>query len=363
MSKPRSHQSWLFGTLWIGAAIAAPVLGTLCAIRYAETAEMGCETYIVGAMFLAVFCFRRGRKRLARSAVTVLAADTRPPVLYLRPFATDKIAAAVPGRHFGNAGVQLLYLLLSSPSRATQSLFVGSEEEQLADVFGQIGPFIAVGDPSETLTALGASRLYLSNTEWQQRVHELLERAALVVFGAGQTPSSWWEIEQARTLVTPRQILVLIPAFWDYTTYAPFKKRLDELLHTDLPPLPTMKAEFGSAGAILFFDEEWKASIVAIRRKDSFLPPDKKMAEALVNTLGPVFAARFPEWRERLGAKLEIRKQRLAVVSMGLLCYFVFFPVAEGIAGIFPNPEVALRFYELVGIIGFFGALVWLFAR
>jgi hypothetical protein len=112
-----------------------------------------------------MLCFRVGKKYKAHSAAQVLADDLRPPVLYLRPFHSDKTATRVRAwKHFGSFGV--------SSDTAWES-----DEEQIADVMNEIGPFVAIGRPGDRVARLGAARFYTNDSEWQLRVTELLSKA------------------------------------------------------------------------------------------------------------------------------------------------------------------------------------------
>ena len=64
---------------------------------------------------------------LLKKAEDVLKFDTRPPVLYLRSFQDDPVGDMLPDE-----------ALLNAQSKAVQSLFVGTEEQQVADVFGRL---------------------------------------------------------------------------------------------------------------------------------------------------------------------------------------------------------------------------------
>ena len=109
----------------------------------------------------------------ARSSVETRRRETAPmapdrivsleqsPVLYLRSFEDDQRAARLKG--------QL------------------TEEEHLASVLSQIGPFVAVGRPGEALPTVGASRVYLGDDQWQPTVESLLRGSRLVIIRTGRT--------------------------------------------------------------------------------------------------------------------------------------------------------------------------------
>lgn len=89
--------------------------------------------------------------------------------------------------------------LLGIFGRAAVVLGMQTEEEQLAEVMDQVGPFLAVGKPGESLPEVGAARIYVGDDEWQHRVSELMSQARLVVLRAGETANLWWEVKTGRS--------------------------------------------------------------------------------------------------------------------------------------------------------------------
>jgi hypothetical protein len=107
-----------------------------------------------------------------------------PPVLYLRSFDDDRHGAQLKG------GL--------------------TEEEHLGDVLGQLGPFVAVGRPGETLPEAGAARFYLADADWQTEVATLLGTARLVVIRTGRSAGLGWEVQQAVRLLTPERLVLVV---------------------------------------------------------------------------------------------------------------------------------------------------------
>lgn len=82
---------------------------------------------ILGALAITGrYAYRRGKKLAIVSRRRELELDRRPPVLYLRSFKDDKVTSR-------STGIGMLNLLLPQDT----------EEEQLAEALGEIGPFIA----------------------------------------------------------------------------------------------------------------------------------------------------------------------------------------------------------------------------
>ena len=83
------------------------------------------------------------------------------PVLYLRSFADDGVAAAaVEEAPFSKAK---------------------SDEEIIVTAFSQAGPVITLGRPGEDLPQLGASRLYVNPASWRETVSDLMATATLTL--------------------------------------------------------------------------------------------------------------------------------------------------------------------------------------
>jgi hypothetical protein len=149
-----------------------------------------------------------------------LTRDPRAPVLYLRSFKHDATAARV------------------------EYLDNHSDEEQLSAVLRRIGPVTAVGDPSERRVTLGASRIYLSDAEWQDWVKSQMAAAALVIFRASDTDAFSWEVATAASYLPPGKTAFLLPR--DPVLYQQFRQKFaDQLgrpLPASLPPIRRSKA-------------------------------------------------------------------------------------------------------------------------
>ena len=98
-----------------------------------------------------------------------------------------------------------------------ERLVLVSFEEVVTDHLWGYGPVLAIGDPqTKGKTApLGAARDYATDSDWQDRVMELMQQASMVVVIAGQTKGLVWEIE---TVVSQgflsKLVLLLPPVEW-----------------------------------------------------------------------------------------------------------------------------------------------------
>lgn len=89
----------------------------------------------------------------------------------------------------------------------------------------EVGPFVAIGRPGEPLPELGAARVYVGDTEWQDRVRQLMSSAQLVVLRGGGTAGLQWEVQNVFANVSPERIVFLLP--YDPEQYEVFRQRAE----------------------------------------------------------------------------------------------------------------------------------------
>jgi hypothetical protein len=190
----------------------------------------------------AIWLFQRAKRLDAPSAIKVLSEDQRPPVLYLRSFDDDPKVA----RRFGIAGFKL-----------------SNEEEDLAEIVGTLGPFVAIGRPGEALPYSGAARLYIGEGDWHQRVRQLLSSARLVMLRAGDTPGLWWEVEESAKTVRPERLLFLVPL--KRREYDDFRRKAQNYLPCQLPQYAGRRIPATTIRAVLLFDWDWTPHLLPVQ--------------------------------------------------------------------------------------------------
>jgi hypothetical protein len=185
------------------------------------------------------------RKRLAKTVDEVLA-ENKAPVLYLRSFLDDKVAA--------KREVTLL-----------------TEEEELNKALGHIGPMIAIGRPGEVLPEAGAARAYFTDDQWQAAVHHYMDISRLIVLRAGLSQGLIWEIQNSIQRLDPSKLILLIP--FEKEAYDQFRTRVQSLFPKPLPDHPGHDAHrmtinssgqmekgiYGSLLGLIHFDDDWTA--------------------------------------------------------------------------------------------------------
>jgi hypothetical protein len=127
----------------------------------------------------------RAARALSRSgAKRVLQVDPRPPALYLRSFADDKLTLPVT----------------ASARRPLFELFSirGADpfEESVAWELDSYAPVVAVGQPGGTLQTLGAAREHLAHDTWHDEIASRMDHAGLIVLAPGETPGLAWELAE-----------------------------------------------------------------------------------------------------------------------------------------------------------------------
>lgn len=146
---------------------------------------------------------RRGKEDLVESASVVLAKDRRPPVLYLRPFASDAADGAAkdwyPFQHWANMFRLDLYVY-------------STVEEHILKRLSDIGPVIALSDPRGRHRPIGFSYFYSEEHAWQADVTDLMHRAGVIVIllGGHHDRGLQWEVGKiAAANLLPKVVLIL----------------------------------------------------------------------------------------------------------------------------------------------------------
>ncbi|MFI2606577.1 transferase [Kitasatospora sp. NPDC018619] len=231
---------------------------------------------------------RRTWVRAARGAAQTLLADGRRPVLYLRSFEDDRIAARIDD----GAEINL-----------------HTREEQFASALGAIGPVIAVGRPGEPLPLVGAARFYLPLDDWQSTVLRLMELSQLIVLRLGQGEGLWWEVEQARATQPARKLILLAPGH-----LPDLAERLNQHLSTPVPDGALAKGEHW-VSTVIAFDDRWTPRVFPVGPQGNGLrariartglagtdTPTAQVAQAIRTALATTGRRhRTMVWRSRLG--------------------------------------------------------------
>jgi hypothetical protein len=88
-------------------------------------------------------------------------------------------------------------------------------EEWLADAVEGIGPFVAIGAPTEQLPQLGAARAYFSDDTWQSAVIRWVDLAGLIIAVVGPTKGIRWELDTIVERDAVTKLIILLPPAGD----------------------------------------------------------------------------------------------------------------------------------------------------
>jgi hypothetical protein len=147
---------------------------------------------LIAAFLLARALWRVGRRLNLRHRNEIILKD-KPPVLLLRSF-TDDVAGIPPN------------MLIPRWIRRRKRL-----EETIGEQLTGAGPFVAIGRPGEQLPQLGASRLYVGDSEWQTVVQSYIRQSELVIVIAGKTHWVQWELANVIRQDRVAELLIVFP--------------------------------------------------------------------------------------------------------------------------------------------------------
>lgn len=153
---------------------------------------------LYGLLALSQWLWSLARRTGQPSLQDALAMDRRPPVLFLRSFTDDQVSLA-------SARVPR-YLRVMDPG-ITRHRF----EELLIFGFGNVGPVIAIGNPSDGRPPIGASRQYFGAGDWQGQVLQHMSRARAIVVSLSYTEGLAWELDQIRERGYLPKVLFIVP--------------------------------------------------------------------------------------------------------------------------------------------------------
>jgi hypothetical protein len=176
---------------------------------------------------------RRNQQLDAPDADTLRRADPRQQILFLRSFLDEKKA-------------------LKKYRRAYTT-----EEELVAKVMQQYGPFVAIGNPADQLPQLGAARVVVPNASWQEYVRSELRRSSFVLVRLGSSPGILWELQLALTELPRTRILILNAL--DRQTWSVARAMIEREFGIQL-------GCFSRRPSLFYFTDDGKAVRVQIRK-------------------------------------------------------------------------------------------------
>jgi len=171
-----SPLSWWTGgplSLAVAILIAGPALGLQ--VKYLFTTVLGRPT------------------RGIRSFADVMAADPRPPVIFMRAFERENHPFVFgPLRQYGR------YSQTPRVARQQTEVQIALDEYLQRAIERHIGPFLALGNPQDYFTPAGAVRAYFKDETWMEEFSALARGAGCVILEASESSNLRWELQFLR---------------------------------------------------------------------------------------------------------------------------------------------------------------------
>jgi hypothetical protein len=240
--------------------------------------------------------------------------ENKKPILYLRSFADDRettlnlrsvlsfILGVDPPYYFLEqysigqrtwfnrvAKIVIRYLFRFHPLFLLRLMFGNpneTSEQQLGKYLQRYGFFVAIGKPGEKIVTTGASRMYVTNEEWQQTVLDLLQESSFVVLQPSRTKGVWWEVEQVFKKTAPEKILLSLVNYRGFQDdYETFRLRMESLF----PDHRALPRSIGNESRIAFmtFGAKWEPNVHYLRNYWAIRWPFRGTTANLNATLKP----------------------------------------------------------------------------
>jgi hypothetical protein len=162
-------------------------------------AQLGTVSLAGGLSSLAI-----ARRAAQPDAAAVMARDDRPPVIYLRPFQQEEeVFLKVPWSWSNYRRYLRQNYLLRKNLHLTLEDFLGAE------ISARLGPFIALGNPTDFVPPPGAARTYVADEEWTRHFDAMVTRARCMVLLAASSEHVVWELAAIRSLQLESKLFVL----------------------------------------------------------------------------------------------------------------------------------------------------------
>ncbi|NOT25302.1 MAG: hypothetical protein HOP16_04290 [Acidobacteria bacterium] len=157
--------------------------------------------FVIGQALIAAGRFAQRQPTLDAAFVK----DPRPPVLYVRPFDTERLPFVL-GESYRYAR---FYRGHGGPGQGVPVMI--ALENYLSDpISRRIGPFVALGSPEDLIPPMGgALRKYATDEGWQREFDQLARSAAAIVLEVRESANLNWELEHIRRCGLQQRLIVL----------------------------------------------------------------------------------------------------------------------------------------------------------
>jgi hypothetical protein len=172
-------------------AFAVIIFGFIWSFTVELPRTIGSQRHILSAMFGAVGIgiAHLARRLGAKGALSILRADRRRPILFLRPFKHD-------AKYGGSMKAGL---------RRHEEF----HETAIVNALAKSGPLVAIGRPGEWMSSAGIARLYTTDEAWKSVVSLLIQHSQLIIVAPDSTDGVKWELEHLCKSADPFRVLFL----------------------------------------------------------------------------------------------------------------------------------------------------------
>jgi len=205
-------------------------------------------TIATGVTVASWSLWRRGHQLLVRISDLELSSSQRPKILYLRPFLVDRLDHA------------------SRPARP--EMFPKTNVERIERALRPVGPFVALGDPTDRLPPFGTIPVYSGDENWQEKVQEMTRQAGTIILPTyliqDDSSAFAWEVEHVIRLGQPERIIFMLTPLTALSVpvlkkrYAVFRDRFGHLFPRELPE------DIGKS-TFLYFQSDWTPHLLSYR--------------------------------------------------------------------------------------------------
>ncbi len=222
----------------------------------------------------ALACSYLAYRAAAPDLDETLRADTRPSVLYLRTFKDEERLFARPPRGARDVLSQYFNRYSHSPNKLYQTF----EEFFTVSIRTRLGPFVALGNPEDSLPPLGAGRTYASDETWKKEVERLAKDALCILAPVSQSESLEWELGHLMRSGLLKKLFILTPPSASQPLTSPLVRLIDFLIRLltvesiekwkrrEAMPWEDFRAALAKLGYILPITDPGLGSIVAFDR-------------------------------------------------------------------------------------------------
>lgn len=169
-------------------------------------------------LFAGLALLKRGRRHFVGTYRPGELCASENTVLYLRPFVADTspIPYTTPPDFFVLAGILDMRVWTGMLLRLRG---VSRYEEFIAYAFRRLGTLVTIGDPTERLPQLGATRVYVASSgsvasagedAWKTEVTAEIARAKLVLLHIGFSEGLRWELETVVAVADPQRVVLCV---------------------------------------------------------------------------------------------------------------------------------------------------------